>query len=135
MVGDAPPDHGDELGVLATRVAHHDSLGIIALVVGHGGGQHVEGVADGGNVVAADFTVLDGGSQVRQFRRPHGAGQRMGRTNAGGDAQPAADLAGRDPQPLPQQFAHHGAGGQGGIVGPVDRFDDLAEEPVHQAPV
>ena len=42
---------------------------------------------------------------------------------------------GGDAQPLPQQFAHHGACGQGGIVGPVDGFDDLAEVPVHQAPV
>ena len=72
---------------------------------------------------------------MRQLRRPHRSGQGPARPDAGGDPQPAADLTGRDAQPLPQQFAHHRTGGQGGIVGPVGRFGDLAEEPVHQAPV
>ena len=135
VIGDAPPDHGDELGVLASGVAHQDSFGLLALGVGHHGGQHIERMADRSDVVIADVAVLDGGGQVRQFGRQDGSGQTAARPNAGGDAHPAADLTGGDPQPLPQQLAHHGAGGQVGIVGSVERFGDLAEEPVHQSPV
>ena len=135
VIGDPPPDHGDELGVLTSGVAHQDSFGLLALGIRNQRGQYIESVADRSDVVVADLAVLDGGGQVRQLRRQCGSGKGAARADAGGDADPAPHLTGCDAQPLPQQLAHHGACGQVGIVGSVERFDDLAEEPVHQPTV
>ena len=113
-----PSDGGDELGVLAFRVADQDLFGFVPLVVGHDGGQHVECMADRADVVVTDFAVLDRLGQLGQFRRQLGSGQGAPRPDARGDAHAAADLTGADPQPLPQQLAHHRARGQLGSSGP-----------------
>ena len=94
-------------------------------------GSTIERVADRFDVVVADVAVLDGGGQLRQFGRQHGSGEGAAGPDAGGDAHPAADVGGGDAQPLPQQLGHDGAGGQVGVVGPVGRFGELAEDPVH----
>ena len=76
VVGDAPADVCDEIGVLTLRVAHQDSFGYLLLVLRYGRGQHVECFADSGDVIVADLAGLDGGGQLAVVRVA--AGDRSG---------------------------------------------------------
>ena len=118
------PTCRDELGVLHFGVAHQDSFGYVLLVLGYRGGQHVECLADRGDVVVVDLAVLDGGGQVGQFGRQLGSGQGAAAAGCGRRCGcGGATSRGGDAQALPQQFGDDGACGQFGIVGAVGRFD------------
>ena len=135
VIGDSAPDHGDERGVLTNRVAHQDSFGLIPLVAGHRRGQHIERVADRADVLLADVTVLHGGGEVGQLGRQRGSGQRTARADSRSDAQPAPHFAGVIRSRCHSSLAITVPAGRSGSSGPSGRFDEFAEEPVHQPAV
>jgi hypothetical protein len=66
-------DH--DTGVEFGRVRYQRALGCCGVGGRHGGRQHVDGVADGADVILAECARLDRARQFRQLRGQRGAGQ------------------------------------------------------------
>jgi hypothetical protein len=117
-------------GVEFARVGHQRALGFCDIGGRHAGGQHVEGMAHGADVVLADGARFDRGRQLGQLRRHRRTGQRAPRPDPGRQLEAANDLSRRRAQPRPQRLPHRRDG-----LAAIGWLGDLFEEPIHQPTV
>jgi hypothetical protein len=94
------------------------------------GGQYVDRLAHGADLVLADRTCFYRGRQLRQLRLHRGTGQRAPRPDPGRELKAADDFPGRDAQPHPEHLSYRWY-----ALAAVGWVGDLGEEPVHEPAV